>query len=106
MVGRTRRGRFPAPPPLAIVSLSPEPLPTLFGVTTVGVNAPLDRKLRMGLIGGGQGAFIGRVHTIAAIMDNQAALVAGAFSSSAEKSKASAPDYDVRPERAYGSYQE
>jgi predicted dehydrogenase len=73
---------------------------------TVGVNAPLDRKLRMGLIGGGQGAFIGRVHTVAAIMDNQASLVAGAFSSSAEKSKASAPDYDVRPERAYGSYQE
>src|SRR5262249_59629502 len=76
------------------------------GDVTVGVNAPLDRKLRMGLIGGGQGAFIGRVHTIAAIMDNQAALVAGAFSSSAEKSKASAPDYDVKPDRAYGSYQE
>src|SRR3954469_11481016 len=72
----------------------------------MGVNAPLDRKLRMGLIGGGQGAFIGRVHTIAAVMDNQAALVAGAFSSSAEKSKASAPDYDVKPDRAYGSYQE
>src|SRR4051794_14379343 len=60
----------------------------------------------MGLIGGGQGAFIGRVHTTAAVMDNQASLVAGAFSSSAEKSKASAPDYDVKPERAYGSYQE
>jgi predicted dehydrogenase len=72
----------------------------------MGVNAPLNRKLRMGLIGGGQGAFIGRVHSIAAVMDNQASLVAGAFSSSAEKSKASAPDYDVKPERAYGSYQE
>jgi predicted dehydrogenase len=72
----------------------------------MGVNAPLDRKLRMGLIGGGQGAFIGRVHSIAALLDNQAALVAGALSSSAEKSKASAPDYDIRPERAYGSYRE
>src|SRR4051794_14352159 len=60
----------------------------------------------MGLVGGGQGAFIGRVHSIAALMDNQAALVAGALSSSAEKSKASAPDYDIRPERAYGSYKE
>jgi predicted dehydrogenase len=72
----------------------------------MGVNAPLDRKLRMGLIGGGQGAFIGRVHSIAALLDNRATLVAGALSSSAEKSKASAPDYDIKPERAYGSYQE
>lgn len=69
-------------------------------------NAPLNRKLRMGLVGGGQGAFIGRVHATAAIMDNQAELVAGALSSSAEKSKASAPDYDIKPERAYGSYRE
>ena len=41
-------------------------------------NAPLNRKLRMGLVGGGQGAFIGRVHATAAILDNRAALVAGA----------------------------
>ena len=39
-------------------------------------NAPLNRKLRMGLIGGGQGAFIGRVHATAAVLDNRAALVA------------------------------
>ncbi len=70
------------------------------------VNAPLNRKLRMGLVGGGQGAFIGAVHMRAAIMDNRANLVAGAFSSSAEKSKASAVDYDVPPARAYGSYKE
>jgi predicted dehydrogenase len=70
------------------------------------VNPPLNRKLRMGLIGGGQGAFIGRVHTIAAILDNRATLVAGALSSNPEKAKASAPDYDIPPERAYGSYQE
>jgi predicted dehydrogenase len=70
------------------------------------VNAPLNRKLRMGLIGGGQGAFIGRVHATAAIMDNRAILVAGALSSDPAKAKASAPDYDIRPERAYGSYQE
>ena len=69
-------------------------------------NAPLNRKLRMGLIGGGQGAFIGRVHATAAILDNRAALVAGALSSDAAKAKASAPDYDIKPERAYGSYQE
>src|SRR6267378_605077 len=72
----------------------------------MGVNAPLNRKLRMGLIGGGQGAFIGRVHATAAILDNRAVLVAGALSSDPAKAKASAPDYDIRPERAYGSYQE
>jgi predicted dehydrogenase len=72
----------------------------------MGVNAPLDRKLRMGLIGGGQGAFIGRVHATAAILDNRAVLVAGALSSDPARAKASAPDYDIRPERAYGSYRE
>lgn len=72
----------------------------------MGVNAPLNRKLRMGLVGGGQGAFIGRVHSIAAILDNRASLVAGALSSDPAKAKASAPDYDIPPERAYGSYRE
>src|SRR5213592_1643850 len=72
----------------------------------MGVNAPLNRKLRMGLVGGGQGAFIGRVHSIAAILDNRASLVAGALSSDPAKAKASAPDYDIPPERAYGSYKE
>src|SRR4051794_1926010 len=72
----------------------------------MGVNAPLNRKLRMALVGGGQGAFIGRVHSIAAILDNRAALVAGALSSDPARAKASAPDYDIKPERAYGSYQE
>jgi predicted dehydrogenase len=69
-------------------------------------NSPLNRKLRMGLIGGGQGAFIGRVHATAAVLDNRAALVAGALSSDPARAKASAPDYDIAPERAYGSYQE
>src|SRR6476620_3824672 len=72
----------------------------------MGVNAPLNRKLRMGLVGGGQGAFIGRVHSIAAILDNRAALVAGALSSDPAKAKASAPDYDIPAERAYGSFKE
>jgi predicted dehydrogenase len=72
----------------------------------VPTNAPLNRKLRMGLIGGGQGAFIGRVHATAAVLDNRAALVAGALSSDPAKAKASAPDYDIPPDRAYGSYKE
>ncbi|HEY2784424.1 MAG TPA: Gfo/Idh/MocA family oxidoreductase [Fimbriiglobus sp.] len=69
-------------------------------------NASLNRKLRMGLVGGGQGAFIGRVHATAAVMDNRAALVAGALSSDPAKAKASAPDYDIPSDRAYGSFQE
>ncbi len=71
----------------------------------MGINAPLNRKLRMGLVGGGQGSFIGRVHSIAACLDNRASLVAGALSSNPERSKASAPDYDIHESRAYGSYE-
>ncbi|WP_437201240.1 Gfo/Idh/MocA family protein [Planctomicrobium sp. SH664] len=70
------------------------------------INGKLNRKLKMALIGGGQGSFIGRVHNVAAILDNRAELVAGALSSTPEKSKASAPFYDIRPERAYGSFEE
>lgn len=72
----------------------------------MATNGPLNRKLRMALVGGGQGAFIGRVHATAAVLDNRAALVAGALSSNPERAKASAPDYDIPPERAYTSYQE
>jgi len=72
----------------------------------MATNKTLGRKLRMGLVGGGMGAFIGRVHCIAAVMDNRAALVAGALSSDPERAKASAPDYDIPAERAYGSFQE
>src|SRR5690242_3573749 len=72
----------------------------------MALNAPLNRKLRMGLIGGGRGSFIGRVHATAARLDHRAALVAGALSSDPEKARASAEDYGIPPERAYGSYQE
>jgi predicted dehydrogenase len=72
----------------------------------MAINAPLNRKLRMGLVGGGQGSFIGKVHSIAACLDNRATVVAGALSADPAKSKASAADYDVAPDRAYGTYQE
>jgi len=70
------------------------------------MNGQLNRKLRMALVGGGQGSFIGRVHSIAACLDNRAELVAGALSSNPEKAKASAPAYDIKPDRAYGSIEE
>jgi len=72
----------------------------------MATNGTLNRKLRMALVGGGQGAFIGRVHSTAAVLDNRAALVAGALSSDPDRARASAPDYDIAPQRAYGSYQE
>lgn len=64
----------------------------------------MNRKLRFGMIGGGRGAFIGAVHRIAAAMDQQAELVAGAFSSDPERSKASGADLFLPPSRVYGSY--
>ena len=64
------------------------------------------RKLRMGLVGGGPGAFIGPVHRIAAELDGRIELVAGAFSSSPEKSKAAGVSYRIDPARAYASYDE
>src|SRR5271169_6867481 len=69
-------------------------------------NGSLNRKLRMALVGGGQGAFIGRVHATAAVLDNRAVLVAGALSSDPQRAKASAGDYDIPPDRAYGSCKE
>ncbi len=72
----------------------------------MATNGALNRKLRMALVGGGQGSFIGRVHATAAVLDNRAALVAGALSSDPQRAKASAPDYDIPERRAYSSYRE
>lgn len=72
----------------------------------MSINSPLNRKLRMSLVGGGPGSFIGKVHSIAACLDNRAIVVAGALSSDPIKTKAGAGDYDIAPDRAYGSYQE
>lgn len=62
--------------------------------------------LTFGMIGGGQGAFIGAVHRTAAIMDGQARFVAGALSSTPEKSLASGRDLGLADDRNYASWQE
>ena len=64
------------------------------------------RKLRMGMVGGGPGAFIGPVHKMAAELDGQIELVAGAFSQSAERSRAAGEFFKIDPERAYAGYGE
>jgi predicted dehydrogenase len=66
----------------------------------------MDRKLRMGMIGGGRGAFIGTVHRMAAVLDNRIELVCGAFSSDPQKAKDSGRDWFVPADRCYGSYAE
>ena len=66
----------------------------------------LDRKLRMGMVGGGRGAFIGGVHRMAAALDGKIELVAGAFSSNPEKSKLSGEDLMLDPNRVYANYQD
>lgn len=62
--------------------------------------------IRYGMVGGGQGAFIGGVHRIAARMDGEFVLVAGALSSDPARAHASAADIGIDPERSYGSFQE
>lgn len=66
----------------------------------------MNRKLKMGMVGGGRGAFIGAVHRMAANLDGKIELVAGAFSSDPEKSKLSGEDFFLDPNRVYGNYQE
>jgi predicted dehydrogenase len=71
-----------------------------------GTQATPPRRLRLGMVGGGRGAFIGAVHRIAARLDDQYELVAGALSSEPERAKLSAADLALAPERGYGSYAE
>lgn len=66
----------------------------------------MNRKIRLGMVGGGKGAFIGAVHRIAAAIDGQIELVCGAFSSNPETSKASGRELYLPADRVYGSYKE
>lgn len=64
------------------------------------------RKIRMGMVGGGRGAFIGAVHRAAAALDGQIELVCGAFSSDARRSKDSGADLFLPSERCYATFGE
>src|SRR6266852_6460152 len=66
----------------------------------------INRRLRLGMVGGGPGAFIGAVHRIAARLDDRFELVAAALSSNPERSRAAARDLHIAAERAYGSFAE
>ncbi|SHJ06305.1 Gfo/Idh/MocA family protein [Wenxinia saemankumensis] len=62
--------------------------------------------IRLGMVGGGQGAFIGGVHRIASRIDDRFRLVAGALSSNAERASASAEELGIAPDRSYASFEE
>jgi predicted dehydrogenase len=64
------------------------------------------RKLRMGMVGGGQGAFIGGVHRIVATLDQQIELVAGCFSRDRENTRITGEQLYLDPARCYETYQE
>jgi predicted dehydrogenase len=63
-------------------------------------------RIRLGMVGGGQGAFIGAVHRLAARMDDEYEFVAGALSADPKKAKASAADLGLDPARSYASFAE
>jgi len=65
-----------------------------------------NKPLRYAMVGGGQGAFIGAVHRMAASLDGEATLVAGALSSSPERAIASGRELGLDPERTYESWEQ
>jgi len=64
------------------------------------------RRLRLGMVGGGRGAFIGAVHRIAARMDDRFELVAGALSADPQRAHESAADLHIPADRSYASFAE
>ena len=62
-------------------------------------------RIRLGMVGGGQGAFIGGVHRIASRIDDRFELVAGALSSDPDRARASAADLGLDPQRAYDGFE-
>src|SRR5437660_9954964 len=63
-------------------------------------------RVRLGMVGGGPGAFIGAVHRIAARLDDRYELVAGALASDPGRARAAAPALGIAQDRSYGSYAE
>lgn len=66
----------------------------------------MNRKIRMGMVGGGPGSFIGEVHRMAARLDNQIELVCGAFSSSPLKSSQAGEELFLDPARVYDNFEQ
>src|SRR5207302_6618699 len=104
---RNRRSTIspvPAPtwPPIGACSASPDGgKPSMVDATSDARTSP---PLRLGMVGGGRGAFIGAVHRLCARMDGQFELVAGALSSDAQRARDSGADLGLAPDRVYTSF--
>jgi len=77
-----------------------------FNYKPIKLTNMLNRKLRMGMVGGGSDAFIGAIHRLAAFMDGQIELVCGCFSINPEISISSGKSYYLPDNRVYKTYQE
>jgi predicted dehydrogenase len=75
-------------------------------MSITGTSEKKTGRIRLGMVGGGQGAFIGAVHRLAARMDDHYEFVAGALSSDAARAKASGEELGLAPERIYGDFRE
>ena len=69
-------------------------------------NTTVQPKLRLGIVGGGQGAFIGEVHRLAARLDDRYELLAGALSSDSTRAAASAVELGIAADRSYASFED
>lgn len=69
-------------------------------------SADLQKPLKLGMVGGGEGAFIGAVHRIAARIDNRFSLVAGALSSSPDRALRSGVALGLAKDRSYSDFKE
>src|ERR1700691_627777 len=76
------------------------------GELRMGAGSNAKRKLRLGMVGGGRGAFIGAVHRMASRPDDRYSLLAGAFSSQAGGARASGRELGIARNRTYATYQE
>ena len=69
-----------------------------------GTTSSFEPRIRLGMVGGGSGAFIGAVHRIAARIDDHYDLVAGALSSTPEKARQSGAELGLDPSRTYDDF--
>jgi predicted dehydrogenase len=74
--------------------------------TDSSVSTAVPRRIRLGMVGGGQGAFIGGVHRMAARLDDRYTLVAGALSADAARAHASAAELHIAADRSYANYRD
>lgn len=75
-------------------------------IEAAGAAAVAPRRIRLGMVGGGQGAFIGGVHRMAARLDDRYTLVAGALSSDAARASASAAELHIAADRSHADFRE